>query len=368
MRATAYRLAAARDLTASTFKLYSQLALNDKMNTAYRLVLTKAKAPLAATTRNVHEKRLNTDLAMLANTMVAYAERVKPQYRSLTGLPKSTPKYKLSTADRTLLEKQEASLSNDLNMAVVRAVQLGEAQAKQREQRIMSRLSRGEEAFEEIVSEKVERRVDHYFKLIGPKRERIGQNYLSLKAYIAAGGEGLVKYFSGLSSGSNNLQILSLGDLVRSVAARSTAKVHVASGLGMGVKTMPGVFTSKVYRVVHRSTSQHGLVNEYVHIMTGLRERWRFGLGRYLLGKVEAAMLMKGILSVGKAGKLNGNQVYMSGKAIGLTAQIDELEELAVPQGRYARKLSYYAALLSVKRPAETKKGYKVPPPVWDGK
>lgn len=73
----------------------------------------------------------------------------------------------------------------------------------------------------------------------------------------------------------------------------------------------------------------NGLVNEYSKGMTLVRARWPYGLGHYLLGKVQTSMQGAGLLAIGKVADKSGQFVYINGRAIGLSNKLSDFDNLA---------------------------------------
>merc|ERR1711881_584671 len=112
----------------------------------------------------------------------------------------------------------------------------------------------------------------------------------------------------------------------------------------------------------------NGLVNEYIKVCNGVRQRWPMGLGKYLLEKLESSMGKKGVLQVDKIEGKPGNFVFMNGHAVGLSNKLNDFEGLAVKMGTYEATLAKLTATLSGK-PKDTAAAEipYVPSPEWPG-
>merc|ERR1711934_453737 len=119
------------------------------------------------------------------------------------------------------------------------------------------------------------------------KRQKVADNYLSLKAYAVASADLVVDY---RKKGKNGRNLSSVGDLLQTVAALGAVKPPKAEGLGMGGKTIPSIFTGKKIKVGGQVAAINGLVNEYATSCAQVRARWPMGLGKYLLDKLAARM------------------------------------------------------------------------------
>merc|ERR1712132_16038 len=122
---------------------------------------------------------------------------------------------------------------------------------------------------------------------------------------------------------------------------------------------MGSVFTNSKVKVDNKLRKINGLVNE-------CRMRWPMGLGKYLLMKLEASMMAKGVLQVDKVSNHAGNYVFVNGRAVGLSNKLNDFESLAVRMGHYESTLAKLTAELAGKV-AKHKKGFKVTPPEWPG-
>merc|ERR1712094_434 len=167
-------------------------------------------------------------------------------------------------------------------------------------------------------------------------------NYLSLKAYSTVASGKLLKYVAK-GKGKN---LSSIGDLLTQVAALSQVKIKKAEGVGAGASSIPSVFSGKNIKVDSSLTKINGLVNEYSSVTNAARLRWPLGLGKYLLGRLEASMLKKGVLQVDKVNGKKGNHVLVNGKAIGLSTKLNDFESLAVPMRKYEAALASLTAHL----------------------
>merc|ERR1719174_2885684 len=148
----------------------------------------------------------------------------------------------------------------DLNKSVVRAIQIGEAKAKAVEQRIAARLKKSKRYLQVELSQRCERMADNVFKIVNGKRQKIADNYLSLKAYAVASADLVIDY---RKKGKNGRNLSSVGDLLETVSALGAVKPPKAEGLGMGGDKVPSIFTGKNLKVGRAVAAINGLVNEY---------------------------------------------------------------------------------------------------------
>merc|ERR1711907_241543 len=101
----------------------------------------------------------------------------------------------------------------DLNKALNRAISIGEAKAKAVEQRIAEHLKNTKRYLQVELNESVERAADAVYKTLEGKRQKIADNYLSLKAYAVAAAD---KVQDAMAKGQGRA-LSSIGDLLESV-------------------------------------------------------------------------------------------------------------------------------------------------------
>merc|ERR1711907_839871 len=285
--------------------------------------------------------------------IAANARKVEAGFEVLTGVIRS---HKAAgKLDRKLIRDQTKAMGQDMQKAISRAIQIGEAKARRVADRARGNLAREKRAMLIEISERVENAADNLFKTIQGSHKQIADNYLSLKAYAVTAGDKLKQYV--IKGKGKNLS--SLGDLLSTVAGLSHVKAVKAEGVGAGGDSVPAIFTSKKI---------NGLCNEYSGVTNAVRARWPMGLGKYLLLKLEESMLGKGVLQVDKVSNHAGNFVFLNGRAVGLSNKLNDFESLAVRMGHYEATLAKLtAALAGKKRKPAGKKPYRVGPPEWPG-
>merc|ERR1712072_1486062 len=99
-----------------------------------------------------------------------------------------------SPADRRLVRKEAKAMGADLNKAIVRAVQLGEAKAKAVLDRANEHMSAMRKALQLEIAERVERMSDQVFKGVQQNRATIANNYLSVKGYAGSAKNSIVTF------------------------------------------------------------------------------------------------------------------------------------------------------------------------------
>merc|ERR1711871_523215 len=236
-------------------------------------------------------------------------------------------------ADRELIREEQRAMNSDLNKRIVKAIQIGEAKAKQ--------VLEGATAIED--------------------RNTIANNYLSLKGYAGAGQDKILEYVQkGEGKG-----LSSIGDLLMQIAVVSDIKTKPAEGLSAGGGELTPAFGGDIVPDVKEITKVNGLCDEYYKVRANVDGAWPYGLGKYLLMKLSASMAGPGVLTVGKKDGAAGQWVYINSEAVGLSSHMSEFEDVAVRITTYQDFLASLAASLPQ---IQVAKPIVVPPPEWDGK
>jgi hypothetical protein len=357
-------LAAKRDLSKASEKMYEALAdaqkeniyANEESAKAIGKYSAESLAKIAAT-----KKLFNAQLDNTANTISANHAKVEKGFEVLTGVIRN---YKaVGKNGRAILRKQNEVLNDNMDKAIATAIQIGEARAKRVAQEAREHLAGAKKSLLVEITNTVEDYADKTFKTIQGKHGKIADNYLSLKAY-AVTAEKMITDYVGKGKGKN---LSSLGDLLVNVAGLSSVKPKVGEGLSPS-KTIPAPFSGSKIKIDNSVNKINGLVNEFVTVANGVRNRWNMGLGKYLLSKVVASMSGKGCLQVDKVDGKSGNWVFMNGHAVGLSNKLNDFEQLAVRMSHYESVLAKLTATLSGKHIKPHKQMSYVSPPEWDGK
>merc|ERR1711904_485843 len=235
----------------------------------------------------------------LVNTVTSNDKKYEKGLKHITGVAHDW-KTK-SAADRRNLQTEIKGMGADLNKAIGRAVQLGEAKAKAVLDRANEHMSAMRKALQLEIAERVERMADQVFKGVQQNRATIANNYLSVKGYAGSAKHSIVTF-------------------IQTVAFSAVIRTKAAEGVGAGATKLNPAFGGGIIPAVKELSKVNGLVNEYMRILTAVRMRWRMGLGKYLLGRLAEAMQKKGILAVGKKSGASGQFVYVSGHALGLSS------------------------------------------------
>merc|ERR1712216_515319 len=296
---------------------------------------TSAAATATSNSLKRAKKMFATKIGMLTNVVAANAKRAERDLTALTGVVHNIAKA--NAADRSLIRAQTAAMEADLNKAVTRAIQIGEAKAKAVEQRIAAHLKSSKRFLQVELSNQCESAADNVFKIISGKRQKIADNYLS-----------------------------SIGDMLMTVGALAAFKAPKAEGLGFGGKVLPPVFSGKNIKVKGAVAKINGLVNEYATSAAQVRARWPMGLGKYLLDKLQVSMEGKGVLQVDKVSGKAGNFVYVNGRSVGLSNKLNDFATLASRMSVYEAVLAKLTSKLTV-GPKSKPKAFSAKPPEWQG-
>merc|ERR1711998_432441 len=342
------RIEMAKDLTQATKAVYEKMANVQKAQMASSGALSAATSAAATATSNSlkrAKKMFATKIGMLTNVVAANAKRAERDLTALTGVVHNIAKA--NAADRSLIKAQTAAMEADLNKAVTRAIQIGEAKAKAVEQRIAAHLKSSKRFLQVELSNSCEDAAD---------------NYLSFKAYAVAAMDKITDY-TAKGKGRN---LSSIGDLLTTVGALSAVKAPKAEGLGMGGKILPPVFSGKDIKVKGAVARINGLVNEYATSAAQVRARWPMGLGKYLLDKLQVSMEGKGVLQVDKVSGKAGDFVYVNGRSVGLSNKLNDFASLASRMSVYEAVLAKLTSKLTV-GPKSKPKAFSAKPPEWQG-
>merc|ERR1712054_685392 len=321
----------AKDLSDATTKFYEKLSAQQKAQLAETEELNAATeaAKIASANELAHAKEdFDSKIIMLTNNIAA--------------------------------NKKTEIMEADLNKALDRAISIGEAKAKAVEQRIAEHLSNTKRFLQVELNEQVEAAADSVLAIIEGKRQKIADNYLSLKAYAVAAADKIEDYVTkGKGRGMS-----SIGDLLVTVGGMGAVKATPTDGLGMGGTELPLIFSGDTVEVSNAVAAINGLVNEYTTACGDVRNRWPMGLGKYLLDKLETSMLDAGVLQVDTVEGHSGNYVYMNGRAVGLSNKLSDFSSLAASMSTYEAVLAKLTSKITV--PKGPPPQFEAPPPEWE--
>lgn len=358
---------AAKRLSSATRRLYNKMANASRaqavINASLKGSLTAARASAAAGIAAA-KRSFNTKFVTLTSTIAANQVHFQKHLSKVTGV--ATQWQKSSARERALMKANIKSINIDTNRAISRSVQLGEARARRIQSSHNAAISKMKRGVMAVMCAKIEAAANRVFKTVQGKRHKIADNYLSLKAYAVTAKGKIKDYVSNKGKGRG---LSSIGDLLTTVGAMSRVKIGKAQGLGEGAKKLPMPFGGKALKTKATLSKVNFLANEYVGVMRQVRERWPYGIGKYLLDKVDGTMQGSGILQVDKVTGKAGNFVFINGRSVGLSSKLSDFMSLGAKMGRYQVVLSKLTQNVGhkVKGPGYPAKMVYAKPPEWQG-
>merc|ERR1712139_170324 len=339
-----------KDLAIASQSLYEKMAGSQKSSADH--VIDASKLQIAG-------EAFKSKIVMLADACASGAVRAQRDMTAITGAVHNIDKA--PDADRPLVAAAIKMAVDGMNAALTGAIMFGEARGKAVEQRIAIHRKDVKRWLQIELAAAVDRSADEAFATIQADRQKIADNYLSLKAYAVAAAD---KVVDQLSKGQGRY-LSSVGDLLQTVGSMGAVKPKPSEGLGMGGDKVPTIFSGSFIKVPAGKAPINGLVNEYTDSCKQVRERWPMGLGKYLLDRLEVSMMGKGVLQVDKVPGKSGNFVYMNGGSVGLSSKLNDFASLAVSMSDYESALAHLTSKLTVGPHVPTKSYVK--PPEWNG-
>merc|ERR1711959_355222 len=353
-----------QDLTIATEKLYAKMGEDSlAQQTAMTNLHSQLSSSKAATANAL--KNAKTLFDSRTNTLVNKITQNQKSYeRGMAKATEQTMDWKKASADgRANIRAVRKVMVDNLEKNIARAIQLGEARQKQVLETAMANIATEKKALLTTIGEAVENMADNVFATVNANRQKIADNYLSLRAYAATAADQVQDY---LAKGKGR-NLSSLGDLLKSIGALKDVKALAAKGVGFGGKSIELPFSGSIVKADDSVSKVNGLVNEYLGMMTGVKARWPLGLGKYLIAKLEVAMQGTGALEVDKISDKAGNFVFINAHAVGLSSKLSDFETLAVRMSAYEKMLSTMTAKLPATKLAGKGHLVKVAPPQWQG-
>merc|ERR1712054_601009 len=175
-------------------------------------------------------------LSTLTNVVAANHKKVEKGLEVLTGVVRDYDQA--GKEDGALIRKQNEAMNADMNKAITRAIQEGEAKAKAVAQRAREHLAAAKQSMLVEITNTVENMADKAFKTIQGNHNVIADNYLSLKAYAVTAEDKLSEYV--MKGKGKNLS--SLGDLLANIASLSSVKPEMAEGISPSSE-IPAIFS-----------------------------------------------------------------------------------------------------------------------------
>merc|ERR1719181_2256659 len=353
-----------KDMAKATTSWYEALGKQSAADAARTKAINGATAAAAIAAKNEGDRAkalFDSKVMMLTNTVAAEAKMMESGMAKITGVVHSFSKA--AKADRDNIKAQTEVMEIDLNKALQKAISIGTANAKATAQRIAEHQKNAKRSLQVELVERVEAGADAVMGTLEAGRQKIADNYLSLKAYAIAMED---KVSDEVEKGKGRA-LSSIGDLLITVGSLKDVPAGKAEGLGFGGKSMDAVFSGDKVKVSGVVASINALVNEYSKSCGQVRMRWPMGLGKYLMDRFELSMAEKGVLQVDKVEGKHGNYVYINGRAVGLSNKLNDFANLAAPMNLYEDALSKLTASLALPPSAHKHKEVSMSPPEWQG-
>jgi len=350
------------DLTKATEGLYESLSQQ-------QLEQTMAIAKLGSNLENakarvsLKQKEFEDNFAEAFTNLVgvetANHKAFEKEMEDITGVVYDWKKA--ADADRALIREEAQIMNKDLNKAITKAIQIGEAKAAAVLETGLANVDAMSRAMQAEIKSQVERMADNLFKTIQEKRSHIANNYLSLKGYAGAAQDTIIDYVQkGQGKG-----LSAIGDFLQTIAVGADIHTKPALGVSAGTGGIVSTFSGDLIPDVKELNKVNGLADEYYSHFADVSARWPYGLGKYLLMKMGDALHKDGVLTVGKKSGASGQWVYLNGHMLGLSHKMDEFEDIACRLTHYQDFLSKLSAKLPKKKIVEP---FFVPSPEYDGK
>merc|ERR1712054_703497 len=184
-----------QDLTQATEGLYNKLSADKvaQANAQKALAgqLDTAKAAVAAELASAKEL---FESGVIAPTIAIGANKkyFVDHMHDMTGVV--TDWKKASDADRADIRKVRNAMVSDLHIGIERAIAIGEAKAKAVQERAIENIDSEKKTLLTTISVAVENMADNVFATVQGNRQKIADNYLSLKAYAQAAADSIADY------------------------------------------------------------------------------------------------------------------------------------------------------------------------------
>merc|ERR1711998_181150 len=343
------RIAMAKSLSSATEKFYADLAKQQKAQNDAQDALQGATAGALAASQSAleHSKaQFDSKIIGLTDTVVSNAAAAEREFSRVTGVVNDYASA--SEHDRDLIKEETKAMEADLNKALTRAVSIGEAKAKAVQQRIAEHLKDPKRYLMVELNDRVEDAADNVLKIMEGKRQSVADNYLSLKAYAVSVVDLIEDYVTkGKGRGPS-----SIGDLLAVIGSMCAVHAPDHHGLGMGGSELPTIFSGETIPVSGAVGAINGLCDEFTVALNDVHNRWPMGLGKYLMDKLEIAMLDKGVLQVDKVEGKSGNYVFINGRSVGLSNKLSDFSDLAAKMTTYESVLAKLTAKIVPPAPA----------------
>lgn len=349
----------ADDLADSTKNVYQKMKIvkdaaelaSDNLEDQTKLASTDAAVELGKAKQD-WEAQMTT----FANRIAADKKQNDEEADAITGAINQVNKD--AEADRRKIKDNLITYDNALTADIAAAVKKGQAAAVQMQLRINNARTKTFKKLELNLAEELDKAADQVFKTLTESRQKTADNYLSLKAYAVAAYAQVTAY----RANNKGSCLSSIGDLLDTLGSQGAVRAKPSDGIGGGGDKIHTPFSGEKIDLPNAVAALNGLVDEYTKNVVAVSNRSPFGLGKYLLKRLEHAMTTKGVLQVDKVSGESGNFVFMNGHSVGLSSKLQDFERLAVKMKDYEQTLAELTAAL----PA-SKKTIHVAPPSYDG-
>jgi len=352
---------AQNDVTDATTLLYEKLAADHlSQQEAGAQMKEQLQASTAKTAQSLQDAKdaFKNSYVILVDTVSANHESYESK---MADISKVVYDWKATAdADRALLRQEASAMNADLNSAIVKAVQIGEAKAAEVLEVGISQIEVSKAAMIIEIGEQIEAMADEVLKTITEDRKNTANNYLSVKGYSKCAQDGLLNFIS--KADGNGLS--SVGAFLKSVAVVSDEETKPAAGIAAGSGGIVAPFGSGIIPEVPEINKVNGLVDEFSQVFADVSGQYPYGIGKFLLSKLAASMASDGILTTGKTDGHSGTFVYVSGEKLGLAHKMDTFSTLGCRITDYEQALGALTAELPKRKIISP---VVVPAPEWQG-
>merc|ERR1712072_1154983 len=253
-QAAHFRRSAAKALSRTTKRLYVAMTKNrlaqKRANKALKGQLKVQHLQAMAAIR-AQRKDFRSKLSNLANTVAANGRKQARGLARLSGIVKRNAAK--SKADRAAIKNQQSAMQLDLNKSIRMAIQRGEARAR---------------AVASRAAKYLKRAADKVFATVNGGRQKIADNYLSLKAYCVS-----AKFKWQAYRKKAKQPLVSIGALCATLGGMANLVPRASPGIGMGRKNIKPLFGGKIIKGKGAVKRINGLVDEYMKTVVTVRNR-----------------------------------------------------------------------------------------------
>merc|ERR1712167_357487 len=212
--------------------------------------------------RQTYRWEYASTLNNLVNRVSANAKKFEAGLKRVTGIAHAWKKNTART--RNLMKENTRTMNRDLTRALARSVEIGQKKMERSEARMRKNVNKMVSQVRTCANEKIEAMANKVFQTVQGNRQKIADNYLSLKAYAATAADKINDYVAkGKGRGLG-----SIGDLLKTVGSRVNVKVGKDEGIGAGATKILMIFSAKKITVQNPVTKINWLVDEYIKLLS----------------------------------------------------------------------------------------------------